>query len=921
MGTSADKALAAERFVDEWRNKGQEDEHTETFWNQFLQEVMSIDRVHHVIDYQKKVKIGRNTKKIDGYIPTSKVLIEQKSHGIDLRKTAKQSDGQELTPYEQGLRYATYLPTSEAPDFIITSNFQEFLIYDRRCDPNGENPIEVLLEELPRQSQVFNFIVDPVNQKISRQQQVNLDAARLIGEVYERISARYHNPDASRHDLAVLMVRILFCLYAEDSGLFERSLFYNYLKEIPAGEGVFRDALIKLFRVLNTPVAERDAYLGEMLSQFPYVNGSLFADDIEIPIVTNDIKFQLLQKAGAEFNWSEISPVIFGSIFESILSGDERRAGGMHYTSVENIHKVIDPLFLDDLRLEFQRAGNHKAKLRELQDKIAALNFLDPACGSGNFLTQTYLELRALENDIIARLIGDQMAMELEDEGFPSFVKVNVGQFYGIEINDFAVSVANTALWIADHQANQQTAKLINRPVVNLPLKDYRNIVCSNALRIDWNDVLPAEKCIYVMGNPPFYGHQWRNSEQQEDMKTAFFDLPQHGKLDYVCAWYAKTSHYFSSSAQAAFVSTNSICQGESVSILWKYLFGKGIQISFAHRSFIWNSEATDMAHVHVVVIGFSHTSNKSVASKTIYTSTGKIHARNINGYLVDAPNAFIENRNKPINLNAPEMTKGSQPTDGGFLVLTPDERSELVTKYPTLDKVIRPYLGGREFINNQERYCLWFVNEDISQYAFPEIRERLNNVRETRLKSPTASVRKDAEKPWLFTQIRQPLTAYLAVPEVSSERRRFIPVGYVDSTIIASNQLRFIPTDSLFMFGLLVSTFHMAWVRVIAGRLEMRYRYSPAIYNSFVFPDATRQQITAIEECAQRILDIRKRYPNNSLADMYDPDNEFCFPDLITAHKNLDRVVEQTYGVNFKGDEERIVTHLFDLYAQVYRV
>jgi len=424
---------------------------------------------------------------------------------------------------------------------------------------------------------VFNFIVDPVNRNIARQKQLNLEAAKLIGEVYERISKQYHDPDSSRHDLAVLMVRVLFCLYAEDSGLFEEGLFYHYLKEIPAGEGVFRDALIKLFKVLNTPEADRDAYLGETLSQFPYVNGGLFADDIEIPIFTNDIKYQMLQKAGYEFNWSEISPVIFGSIFESILSGDERRAGGMHYTSVENIHKVIDPLFLDGLRLEFQKAGNSKAKLRELQDKIASLNFLDPACGSGNFLTQTYLELRSLENEILARLMGEQMAMEFVEEGFPSFVKVNVGQFFGIEINDFAVSVANTALWIADHQANQQTAKLIDRPVVNLPLKDYRHIVCANALRIDWNEVLPASKCSYIMGNPPFIGFSNLDETQKAERVSIFGN--DGGLLDYAACWYKRAAHYtYETKISCAFVSTNSICQGQQVEPLWKLLFSQGIE-------------------------------------------------------------------------------------------------------------------------------------------------------------------------------------------------------------------------------------------------------------------------------------------------------------------------------------------------------
>jgi len=912
MGTSADKALAAERFVDEWRGRGQEDEHDETFWNQFLQEVMGIDRVHHIIDYQKKVKIGRSTKKIDGYIPTSKVLIEQKSHGIDLKKPAKQSDGQELTPYEQGLRYAAYLPTSEAPDFIIVSNFQEFLIYDRRIDPNGDNPVKVLLEELPRQLQVFDFIVDPVNQKIARQQQVNLDAARLIGEVYKRISAQYHDPDASRHDLAALMVRILFCLYAEDSGLFERSLFYNYLREIPAGEGVFRDALIKLFKVLNTPEDERDAYLGGMLSQFPYVNGSLFADDIEIPIFTNDIKFQLLQKAGAEFNWSEISPVIFGSIFESILSGDERRAGGMHYTSVENIHKVIDPLFLDDLRLEFQKAGNHKARLRELQDRIAALSFLDPACGSGNFLTQTYLELRALENDIIARLIGDQMAIELEDGSFPSFVKVNVGQFYGIEINDFAVSVANTALWIADHQANQQTAKLINRPVVNLPLKDYRNIVCANALRVDWNDVLPAEKCSYVMGNPPFIGYSNHGEEQKQD-RAAIFGK-DGGVLDYVACWYKKSADYIGNHPVfCAFVSTNSICQGQQVEPLWKPLFDEGIQISFAHRTFVWNNEATNMAHVHVVIVGFSRQQKEN---KLLYHGGGIKRVGNINAYLVDAPNAFVQRRADPM-CSVPPMVRGCQPTDGGNLLLSSEEKNKLETAHSALARWIKPFSMGAEFINGIKRYCFWFVGISPKELReLPsEVKERIEGVRLMRLESKKLQTKKKADTPWLFDEIRPPKGGvYIAIPKVSSERRTYIPIGFVRNGMIPGDKLFYIDDAGLFEFGILTSQFHNAWMRVVAGRLKSDYSYSNTIvYNNFVWPGVLDEQRQSIEALAREVLDVRSYYSDSSLADLYGPN--YMPESLRRAHRNLDRAVERAYGVNLNGDEEKIVAHLFELY------
>ena len=917
MGKSADRALAAERFVEEWRGRGKEDEHDETFWNQFLQEVMGIDRVHHVIDFQKKVKIGRSTKKIDGYIPASKVLIEQKTLGIDLKKPAMQSDGQELTPYEQGLRYAAYLPPNEAPNFIIVSNFQEFLIYDRRVDPNGESPIAVSLEELPQQLQVFNFIVDPVNQKIARQQQVNLEAARLIGEVYESVKNQYHDPDASRHDLATLMVRVLFCLYAEDSGLFESNLFYDYLKEIPAGEGTFRDALIKLFKILNTPEDKRDSYLGEKLSQFPYVNGGLFAEEIEIPIFTNSIKFQMLQKAGYEFNWSEISPVIFGSIFESILSGDERRAGGMHYTSVENIHKVIDPLFLDELRLEFQKAGNNKAKLRTLQDKIASLNFLDPACGSGNFLTQTYLELRTLENDILARLIGDQMAMELQAKDIPSLVKVNVGQFYGIEINDFAVSVANTALWIADHQSNQQTSKLISRSIINLPLKDYKHIVCANALRIDWNDVLPAEKCSYIMGNPPFLGYSTMGKEQSAEMLKVFEKAKGAGTLDYVAAWYKVATNYIiNSSIKCAFVSTNSICQGQQVEPLWRPLFKQGLTINFAHRSFIWNSETKDMAHVHVVIIGFSVEPDRV---KLIFNNGEVIEATQINAYLFDAPDVFIERRARPI-CAVPEMIAGGKPSDGVNLILTSEEKNEFLAKNPELECWIKPFSMGAEFINGKERYCFWFVGitpKELRELPQP-VKARIAAVKEMRLASTKAATRKKADTPWLFDEVRPPKSdIYIAIPKVSSERREYIPIGFVDNGMIPGDKLFYLDDNDLYYFAILASKLHNAWMRVVTGRLKSDYSYSNTIvYNNFPWPQPTFDQKKNIEQCAQKVLEARAQYPESSLADLYDPD--YMPADLRKAHEILDLAVEQAYVVSFKGDEEAIVAHLFKLYSEI---
>jgi len=918
MRNPADRVLAVERFVEEWKDRGQEDEHDETFWNQFLQEVMGIARVHHIIDYQKKVKIDGFWKRIDAYIPASKVLIEQKSKGIDLARKAKQSDGSELSPYDQAFRYASYLPASEQPSYIITSNFSEFRIYDRNNDPAGEKPVVIGLEELPQQLRAFDFIVDPLNLRIARQQQVNIDAARLIGDLYAHIRTQYHDPETSRRDLAVLMVRILFCLYAEDSGLFEHGLFYHYLRVIPAGQGVFRDALIKLFKVLDTPEDKRDAYLGETLSQFPYVNGGLFADEIEIPIFNDNIKYKMLQQASFEFNWSEVSPVIFGSIFESILSGDERRAGGMHYTSVENIHKVIDPLFLDELRLEFQKAGTKKAALRALQDRIASLKFLDPACGSGNFLTETYLELRALENDVLRRLTGEQMPMEFSGEGFPSFVKVNVGQFYGIEINDFAVSVANTALWIADHQANQATARIINRPVVNLPLKKYDNIVCANALRIDWNDVIPASECSYIMGNPPFLGARNQNPSQKAEILSLFSGARNVGDIDYVAGWYMKAAGYIANSSIAcAFVSTNSITQGVQVANIWKPLIEKGVGIDFAYKSFIWSSEATDKANVHCVIIGFSHSNNKS--ERIIYTSSVKqlvTYASHINPYLLDAPDIFIYTRQKPL-CEVPTIGMGNQPIDDGNYLFTDSEKELFVLHEPAANPYFIKWLGADEFINRKHRWCLWLGDCSPSEIKrMPNALARVDAVRSYRQKSNRASTRKMADFPTRFQTENMPVGNYIVIPEVSSERRHYIPLGFLTSDVLCSNKLRLMQNGTIYHFGILNSQIHNAWTRVVTGRLKSDYQYSiNLVYNNFIWPDPTDEQRQRIEQLAQAVLDARARYPDSSLADLYDPLT--MPPDLQKAHKALDKAVEQAYGVNFNGNEEKIVAHLFKLYAE----
>jgi hypothetical protein len=915
LKSSAERKLAAQRFVEEWRSRGQEDEDDQTFWNQFLQEVMGLDRVHHQIDYQKKVKIGRSTKRIDGYIPSSKVLIEQKTRCIDLRKSSAQSDGESLSPYEQARRYANSLPNSERPNFIITSNFESFLIYDLERDPNGENPEEVLLEELPNQFYLFDFIIDPINATIERQKQVNLEAAERIGTLYDKVKSQYKNPAAARHPLAVLMVRILFCLYAEDSGLFEKNLFYDYLLKVPAGQGLMRRAFIDLFTTLNTAQDKRDPYIGELLSQFPYVNGGLFAEEIEIPIFTDDIKFHLLQKSSHQFDWSQIDPSIFGAIFTSILSGEERRAGGMHYTSPENIHKVIDPLFLDDLRSELNEAGNEKPKLRALQDKIASLTFFDPACGSGNFLTQAYLNLRALENEIIYRLAEGQMSLDVGD-----LIKVNVGQFYGIEINDFAVSVANVALWIADHQANQETAKIVQRNYINLPLQNYHHIVCANALTMDWNELLPAQKCSYIMGNPPFNGYSTMSKEQSTEMLEVFNNRKGANTLDYVSAWYKKAADYSQATTiHCAFVSTNSIVQGQQVFPLWHPLFTRGIKINFAHQTFIWNSQDTNLAHVHCVIIGFSYQEKSPSALYSYKGGKGQAarqEVQHINAYLVDAPDTFVDSRSTPIS-NVPPMVYGNKPADGGNLFLTQEERTTLIQSEPDAEKYIKKILGATEFIKGINRYCLWLVGISPTELKdLPMVRGRVEKVRQFRLTSTKAATREDANISTLFTEIRQNDRDYIIVPRHSSENRKYVPIGFVSAEIKVNDAVSIIPNAEIYHFGILTSQFHNAWMRVVAGRIKSDYRYSTTIvYNNFIWPTQTEGKRQQIESLAQAVLDARANYPESSLADLYDP--LLMPPDLLRAHKALDKAVEQAYGVNFNGNEEKIVAHLFKLYAE----
>lgn len=917
--TPVQQSKAAAQFAKEWANKGYEKGHTQTFWLELLQKVFGVENPYGYINFEDQVMVD-STNFMDGYIATTKVLIEQKSMDKDLGKGIRQSNGEILTPFLQARKYIIGLPVDKHPRWVITCNFREFWVYDMN-KPNDE-PQKILLENFEKDYERLLFLVDSGNAHIKHEQEVSFKAGKLVGLIYDLLLKQYYDPEnpETLRSLNILCVRLVFCLYAEDAHLFgKRTAFHDYLAQYEAKD--LRRALIDLFEVLDTPIEQRDRYLDDTLKAFPYVNGGLFSNDkrLEIPQFTEELKQMILAKASDDFDWSEISPTIFGAVFESTLNPETRRSGGMHYTSIENIHKVIDPLFLDALKVEFEeikgisQEKQQRQRLDAFQDKLASLTFFDPACGSGNFLTESYVSLRRIENQVIAlrnkgqAVIGD----------FANPVKVDIHQFYGIEINDFAVSVATTALWIAEQQMLQETEKIASFQIKSLPLKAYHNIKEGNALRIDWSEVIAPEKLNYIMGNPPFVGLSLRTTAQQEDMDMIFKGNDRAGRLDYVAAWYRKAADYMlNTRIEAAFVSTNSICQGEQVPILWEELFQKGIHINFAYRTFIWQSEASLKAHVHCVIVGFSY---QERAIKTIYENEIGKKVSQINGYLVNADNVFIQLRGKA-NPDMPKLVQGNKPWDGGFLILSPDEREELVKKYPEADSLIRQYIGSYEFINGKERYCLWLKDVAPNKYRhIPEIMERLKGVVETRRQTKTVAVQAQADTPMLFSQIRQPESDYILVPETSSSSRKYVPMGFMSKNVIASNSTLVATDATLCLFGILTSNVHMAWLRAVCGRLKSDYRYSPSVYNNFPWPELDDEQKARIEQTAQAILDARAKYPDCSLADLYD--DVAMPPELRKAHQDNDRAVMRAYGFTpGQTTESDCVAHLFEMYQKLTR-
>lgn len=920
--TDAERREASRQFSNKWIGKGREDEDDRSFWLDILQRVMGADDATDRIEFQKKVSVNGNTKRIDAYIPETRVLIEQKSLHIALDKKIHQSGDIDLTPYEQAKRYNDNLPFDEKARWIVISNFAEIWVYDMNTKVPENNIIKISLSDLQTCYPLLDFLLSKKIKKISEEMEMSLKAGELVGKIHDRFQEQYNDPLAKRtqNSLNILCVRLVFCLYAEDAGLFgEKNAFSKYLSQYEPKD--IRRALIDLFKVLDTPLEKRDElYLDEELAAFPYCNGGLFErENIEIPKITQELKDTILESA--LFNWSKISPTIFGAVFESTLNPETRRSGGMHYTSIENIHKVIDPLFLDALKAEYEAIMSidvlktREQKLRALQEKMAKLRFFDPACGSGNFLTETYVCIRRIENEILRELQHGQIILGVD--GFNP-IKVGIHQFYGIEINDFAVTVAKTALWIAESQMMRETEDVVHMDLNFLPLKTNANIIEGNALEVDWNRVVNKTNLSYIMGNPPFVGKKEQTRSQKEEVISTFGPNAKGvGNLDYVSCWYVKALKLIrGTKIKCAFVSTNSITQGEQVAPLWSYLLEQQISIDFAYRTFRWDSEANEKAHVHCVIIGFSAdvTNNK----KVLYSESGNPReVENINPYLVNAPSVIVTSRVKPL-CNAPEMMYGSMPIDDGHLILEKDDLDQLLKENSDNIKFVRKYAGGAELIKNKDRWCLWLKGASLSEIkrsAF--IMDRIQQTEAFRRSSNRPQTLALAETPAFFGEIRQPDTEMLAIPKVSSETRRYIPICYVAPDIIVNGSALIVPNASLYHFGVLISNVHMSWMRTVCGRMKSDYQYSAnVVYNNFPWPSPSEEKKKQIENTANKILEARAMYSDSSLADLY---NSLLMPqELRKAHRENDRAVMQAYGFDIKTtSEEDCVARLMRLYQE----
>ncbi|MBX7555681.1 N-6 DNA methylase [Streptomyces sp. tea 10] len=918
----AARRRAAKQFADKWAGRGYEKGDTSSFWLELLRDVVGMEDVTTNVRFE-----NRTTERgfIDVVIRDAKTVIEQKSLGIDLDKVETRQ-GVAVTPFGQAKRYADSLRNSERPDTIIVCDFDHFRIHDLDSEHPEQHYEHFRLAELPEQLHQLDFLVDPQRQRQRREAQVSLDAGTLIGKLYDLLREQYIDPDSeeSKHSLNVLCVRLVFLLFAEDAGLFAKNAFYRYLKPVQADRA--RAALKELFAYLNTGPAERDPYAADALKAFTYVNGGLFAADVEIPQLTQQIVDVLLDEVSEGTDWSQISPTVFGGVFESTLNPETRRSGGMHYTSPQNIHRLIDPLFLDDLKAELEGIltadgiGERKRRndLNRFHNKIAALRFFDPACGSGNFLTETYIQLRKLENKILSALLHDQGVFELQEQHSP--LKVSLQQFHGIEINDFAVNVATTAMWIAELQANAEAETIVYGMVKDLPLQDSAHVVLGNALTVDWTQVLDPAECDYIIGNPPFRGARFQTKEQKAELMAVFHGARNAGNIDYVAGWYMKAAQYMGEHpVRAGFVSTNSICQGEQVANVWSPIYNLGVRIDFAHDTFRWTTDASGGAAVFVVIVGFSTLGGpkRLFHHPRVDAEPQQSRPVQLNAYLKDAPDVFVWSRSRPLS-DVPAMGIGNKPIDGGQYLFTPQEKADFLTQEPAAERFFHRWYGSQEFIRGIERWVLWLGEAAPTELAsMPLVMERVRAVRDLRSASTSAPTRKLAERPTRFHVENMPDGESLIIPKVSSERRRYIPIGYLDKGALASDLVSLVRDATLYDFGVLQSRAHNAWMRTVAGRLKSDYRYSvDIVYNTFVWPDVTTSQRAEIEQLGQAVLNARAQHPDATVAQMYEVKNDFLYPDLMAAHQHLDDAVERAYGLEPGLDETDVVAHLFERYG-----
>jgi type I restriction-modification system DNA methylase subunit len=894
-------------FARQFKDAANEQQQASIFWTRFY-ECYGIRPESATIYEQAVNKLSGGRGRIDSFIP-GKLIVEHKSRGKNL-----------AAAYEQAQEYFMALPEAERPRYIITSDFARIHLYDLKDKKHGQCD----LEQLPQKASWFKFLLEDAEASITEETPINRDAAYAISKLHEALL----RANFKGRDLEVFLTRLLFCLFADDTSIFGENNIFRRLVERTRQDGTDLGArLAELFDVLNQPETDRQRNLDDTLAAFAYVNGSLFSDRTRTPAFDSGLRDLLMTCIALD--WSQISPAIFGAMFQGVLEEHDtdarrqatRRELGAHYTSERNILRVINPLFMDDLRAEFEAARRSKPRLQALYDKLPNLTFFDPACGCGNFLVIAYRELRRLENEVIAELFNVGRGRGLLDVSTLCRVKVN--QFYGIEIDEAAAHIARVALWITDHQQNLEAAKRFGNTRATVPLVDSPHIQCANALQIEWEALLPSAACSFVFGNPPFVGKKEQSADQKRDLELVFGRGTKTGVLDYVTAWYIKAANYIQQGGQTkvAFVSTNSIAQGEQVGVLWGKLLPRGARIHFAHRTFKWSNEGKGVAAVHCVIVGFS---NIEAASKVIF-DYGKdvkgepvpIVAKRINGYLVDADNVLLRKVGTPICPASP-MNYGSMPIDNGHLILSPEDREVVKAEVVDVGKVVRQYMGGEEFLNKTLRYCLWLKDVDpqtIRGSAFISNRVRL--CREFRLASERETTQELAKVPALFGEIRQPVGDFLVVPKVSSENREYMPIGFVHDDIVVSGSALIVPNATLFDFGVLTSCMHMAWMRAVCGRLESRYQYSAGIvYNNFPWPDAPRADHKgAIEKSAKAVLDAREAFPESTLADLYDP--LAMPPALQKAHQQVDRAVDAAYGYKGHKDDASRVAFLFELYQQ----